>query len=167
MCLKKNTILWNLQCFQPETSVHVPLWTTTGNPTQVLSFMDMKIHIQKMTESNLDLELSGTDIEATLLRASEHWQGLLCCLPKSPVSFQTVLSFKSEMALIPRERNAGQALYSAPSVRCSETVKLMLKISLPLLTEWIYNFNICFQFFIFFSCMFDTSSPQNLLMVIC
>lgn len=54
-----------------------------------------------MTESNLDLELSGIDIEAILLRVSEHWQHLLGCLPESIVSFKTVVSFKSEMALIP------------------------------------------------------------------
>lgn len=54
-----------------------------------------------MTESNLNLELSGTDIEATLLRVSERWQHLLGCLQESVVSFKTVVSFKSEMALIP------------------------------------------------------------------
>jgi len=54
-----------------------------------------------MTESNLDLEFSGTHIEAISLRASEHWQHLLGCLPKSLVLFKTVLSFKSEMVLIP------------------------------------------------------------------
>lgn len=73
-----------------------------------------------MTESNLDLEFLGTDIEAILLRASEHWQDLLGCLPKSLVSFKTVLSFKSEMVSIPWEVDGGKALYSAPSVRCRE-----------------------------------------------
>lgn len=73
-----------------------------------------------MTESNLNLELSGTDREATLLRVSEHWQHLLGCLQESVVSFKTVVSFKSEMALIPWEGDAGKALYSAPSVGCGE-----------------------------------------------
>ena len=73
-----------------------------------------------MTESNLDLELSGTDIEAILLRVSEHWQHLLGCLLKSLVALKTVVSFKSEMASILREVDAGKALYSAPSARCRE-----------------------------------------------
>lgn len=49
------------------------------------------------------------------------------------------------------------------------TVRLMPKISLPLLTKRIYYFNLLLKIFflIFFGCVFVTSAPQDLLMVIC
>lgn len=70
-----------------------------------------------MTKTHLDLELSGTAIEAKLLGDSKHRQHLLDCLLRSLVSFKAIVSFKSEKASIPREVDAGKELYSAPSVR--------------------------------------------------